>query len=130
LCYPLEQVPHIYKPEVKYVKLSIEKYVPCLKKRKVDVSCTSPILNKMSVEDDQLIARYFSACKEDIWKPSLVAFPSFQVSPCDIYKVPHSFRTTDMLIDAMQRLQDLSFSRTKVDLLYMREFILFSFLIL
>jgi Fanconi anemia group M protein len=82
------------------------------------------------VEDDQLIARYFSACKEDIWKPSLVAFPSFQVSPCDIYKVPHSFRTTDMLIDAMQRLQDLSFSRTKVDLLYMREFILFSFLIL
>ncbi|XP_051179872.1 DEAD-box ATP-dependent RNA helicase FANCM isoform X1 [Lolium perenne] len=106
-------VPHIYKPEVKYVKLSIEKYVPCLKKRKVDVSCASPILNKMSVEDDQLIAQYFSACKEDIWKPSLVAFPSFQVSPCDIYKVPHSFRTTDMLIDAMQRLQDLSFSRTK-----------------
>ncbi|KAM0842711.1 hypothetical protein ACQ4PT_058168 [Festuca glaucescens] len=106
-------VPHIYKPEVKYVKLSIEKYVRCLKKRKVDDSCASPIMNKMSVEDDQLIARYFSACKEDIWKPSLVAFPSFQVSPCDIYKVPHSFRTTDMLIDAMQRLQDLSFSRTK-----------------
>ncbi|CAM0874689.1 unnamed protein product [Alopecurus aequalis] len=108
-------VPHIYKPEVKYVKLSIEKYVPCLKKRKVDVSCASPILSKMSVEDGQLIARYFSECKEDIWKPSLVAFPSFQVSPCDIYKVPHSFRTTDMLIDAMQRLQDLSFSRTKCD---------------
>ena len=72
----------------------------------------------MSVEEGQLITRYFGACKEDIWKPSLVAFPSFQVSPCDIYRVPHSFRTTDMLIDAMQRLQDLSFARTKVDLLY------------
>lgn len=106
-------VPHVYKPEVKYVKLSIEKYVPHSKKIKVDASCVSPILNKLSEEDGQLIARYFIACKEDIWKPSLVAFPSFQVSPCDIYKVPHSFRTTDMLVDAMQQLQDLSFSTTK-----------------
>ncbi|KAF0902518.1 hypothetical protein E2562_017916 [Oryza meyeriana var. granulata] len=106
-------VPHIYKPELKRVKLSIEKYIPCSKKTKVDVNGTSPIFNKMSEEDGQLIARYFGACKEDFWKPSLVTFPSFQVSPCDIYKVPHSFRTTNMLIDAMQQLQDLSFSRTK-----------------
>lgn len=68
----------------------------------------------MSEEDGLLIAQYFSSCKEDAWKPSLVAFPSFQVSPCDIYRVPHSYRTTDMLIDAMQQLQDASFSRTKV----------------
>ncbi|KAL5204525.1 hypothetical protein ABZP36_009396 [Zizania latifolia] len=108
-------VPHIYKPEIKYVKLSIEKYIPRSKKSKVDVNGTSPIFNKMSEEDGQLIARYFGACKEDFWKPSLVTFPSFQVSPCDIYKVPHSFRTTNMLIDAMQQLQDLSFSRTEVD---------------
>lgn len=96
--------------------MSIEKYIRCSKKIKVNFNGPSPILNKMSEEDGQLIARYFGACKEDIWKPSLVAFPSFQVSPCDVYKVPHSFRTTDMLIDAMQQLQDLSFSSTKVDI--------------
>ncbi|XP_037421788.1 DEAD-box ATP-dependent RNA helicase FANCM-like isoform X1 [Triticum dicoccoides] len=106
-------VPHVYSPEVKYVKLSIEKYVHCSKKRKVDVSGTPHILNKVSEEDGLLIAQYFSSGKEDTWKPSLVAFPSFQVSPCDIYRVPHSYRTTDMLIDTMQQLQDVSFSKTK-----------------
>uniref|UniRef100_A0A0D9XPP5 Helicase C-terminal domain-containing protein n=1 Tax=Leersia perrieri TaxID=77586 RepID=A0A0D9XPP5_9ORYZ len=106
-------VPHVYKPEVKFVKLSIEKYIPSSKKSKVDVNGTSPIFNKISEEDSQLIAQYFGACNKKFWKPSLVTFPSFQVSPCDIYKVPHSFRTTNMLIDAMQQLQDLSFSRTK-----------------
>lgn len=106
-------VPHVYNPEVKFVELSIEKYIPCSKKSKVDVNVASPIFNKMSEDDGRLIARYFGACKEDFWKPSLVTFPSFQVSPCDIYRVPHSFRTTNMLIDAMQQLQDLSFSRTK-----------------
>ncbi|VAI03073.1 unnamed protein product [Triticum turgidum subsp. durum] len=106
-------VPHVYSPEVKYVKLSIEKYVHCSKKRKVDVSGTPHILNKVSEEDGLLIAQYFSSSKEDTWKPSLVAFPSFQVSPCDIYRVPHSYRTTDMLIDTMQQLQDVSFSKTK-----------------
>ncbi|KAG8091132.1 hypothetical protein GUJ93_ZPchr0011g27086 [Zizania palustris] len=50
-------VPHIYKPEIKYVKLSIEKYIPRSKKSKVDVNGTSPIFNKMSEEDGQLIAR-------------------------------------------------------------------------
>ncbi|XP_044980621.1 DEAD-box ATP-dependent RNA helicase FANCM isoform X5 [Hordeum vulgare subsp. vulgare] len=106
-------VPHVYSPEVKYVKLSIEKYVHCSKKRKVDASGTPHILNKLSEEDGLLIAQYFSSSKEDTWKPSLVAFPSFQVSPCDIYRVPHSYRTTDMLIDTMQQLQDVSFSKTK-----------------
>uniref|UniRef100_J3N6H0 Fanconi anemia group M protein n=1 Tax=Oryza brachyantha TaxID=4533 RepID=J3N6H0_ORYBR len=106
-------VPDICKPELKFVKLSIEKYIPCSNKSKVDVNGTFPIFTKMSEEDGQLIAQYFGACKQDCWKPSLVTFPTFQVSPCDIYKVPHSPRTTNMLIYAMQQLQDLSCSRTK-----------------
>uniref|UniRef100_A0A0D9XPP3 Helicase C-terminal domain-containing protein n=1 Tax=Leersia perrieri TaxID=77586 RepID=A0A0D9XPP3_9ORYZ len=71
-------VPHVYKPEVKFVKLSIEKYIPSSKKSKVDVNGTSPIFNKISEEDSQLIAQYFGACNKKFWKPSLVTFPSFQ----------------------------------------------------
>lgn len=82
---------------------------------KVGIKDTSPILGKMSEEDGQLIARYFGACKKDVWRPSLVAFPRSQLCPSVVHKVPHSFRTTDMLIDAMQQLQDPSFFRTKVD---------------
>ncbi|XP_062197564.1 DEAD-box ATP-dependent RNA helicase FANCM isoform X2 [Phragmites australis] len=108
-------VPHVCKPKVKYVKLTIEKYISCLKKMKVGIKDTSPILGKMSEEDGQLIARYFGACKEDVWRPSLVAFPRSQLCPSVVHKVPHSFRTTDMLTDAMQQLQDPSFFRTKCE---------------
>ncbi|KAL6658464.1 hypothetical protein ACP70R_004050 [Stipagrostis hirtigluma subsp. patula] len=108
-------VPHIFKPEVKYVKMKIEKYIPCSKKMKVAIKGASPILRTMSEEDGQLIAQYFGAAKEDVWRPSLVAFPSFQLSPSIVHKVPHSSRTTDMLIDAMHQLQDLSYFRTKCE---------------
>ncbi|TVU26154.1 hypothetical protein EJB05_28690, partial [Eragrostis curvula] len=108
-------VPHIFKPEIKCVKLTIEKYTPCVKKIKVTVNGSSPVLRKMSEEDGQLIARYFGAHREGIWRPSLVAFPRFQLSPSVVHKVSHSFRTTDMLIDAMQQLQDVSFFRTKCE---------------
>ncbi|CAO2148003.1 unnamed protein product [Urochloa humidicola] len=69
----------------------------------------------MSEEDGQLIAQYFGAGKEDVWRPSLVAFPRFQLYPSLVYKVPHSFRTTYMLTEAMQQLQDQSFFRTKCE---------------
>ncbi|WVZ53851.1 hypothetical protein U9M48_004739 [Paspalum notatum var. saurae] len=108
-------VPHVYKPEIKYVKLTIDKYIPCLNKMRVAVKEASPISWKMSESDAQLIARYFGACKEDAWRPSLVAFPRFQLFPSVVHKVPHSFRTTDMLTDAMQQLQDPSCFGTKCD---------------
>ncbi|KAJ1274795.1 hypothetical protein BS78_05G088100 [Paspalum vaginatum] len=108
-------VPHVYKPEIKYVKLTIDKYIPCLNKMRVAVKEASPIPWKMSEQDGQLIARYFGACKEDVWRPSLVAFPRFQLFPSVVHKVPHSFRTTDMLTDAMQQLQDPTFFGTKCD---------------
>jgi len=70
---------------------------------------------KMTEEDRQLIARYFGGRKEDVWRPSLIAFPRFQLYPSVVHKVPHSFRTTDMLTDAMQQLQDPSFLRPKCE---------------
>ena len=75
----------------------------------------SPTPWKMSQEDSQLIARYFGGCTEDVWRPSLIAFPKFQLYSSVVHKVPHSFRTTDMFTDAMQQLQDPSFFRPKVD---------------
>lgn len=104
----------MFKPEIKCLKLTIDKYIPCLKKMKVTINGTSPVLGKMSEEDGQLVTRYFGARREDMWRPSLVAFPRFQLSPSIAHKVPHSFRTTNMLIDGLQQLQDVSFSRTKV----------------
>ncbi|CAO2152901.1 unnamed protein product [Urochloa humidicola] len=82
---------------------------------RVAVKEASPIPSKMSEEDGQLIAQYFGAGKEDVWRPSLVAFPRFQLYPSLVYKVPHSFRTTYMLTEAMQQLQDQSFFRTKCE---------------
>ncbi|OEL13230.1 Fanconi anemia group M protein [Dichanthelium oligosanthes] len=108
-------VPHVYKPEAKYVKLTIDKYIPSLNKMRVAVKEASPIPWKMSEADGQLIAQYFGACKEDVWRPSLVAFPRFQLYPSLVHKVPHSFRTTDMLTDAMQQLQDPSCFRAKCE---------------
>lgn len=94
--------------------MTIDKYIPHLKKTRVAAKEVSPSPWKMSEADGQMIARYFGACKE-VWRPSLVAFPRFQLYPSVVHKVPHSFRTTDMLTDAMQQLQDPSLFRTKVD---------------
>ncbi|PWZ25441.1 hypothetical protein Zm00014a_043933 [Zea mays] len=109
-------VPHVYKPEVKYVKLTIDKYIPHAKKMRVAAKEASPIPWKMSEADGQMITRYFSVCKEEVWRPSLVAFPRFQLYPSVVHKVPHSFRTTDMLTDAMKQLQDPSLFRTKCEI--------------
>jgi len=102
-------VPHVYKPEAKYVKLTIEKYIRCSNKTRIAVKEASPTPWKMSQEDSQLIARYFGGCTEDVWRLSLIAFPKFQLYSSVVHKVPHSFRTTDMFTDAMQQLQDPSF---------------------
>ncbi|CAO2148005.1 unnamed protein product [Urochloa humidicola] len=108
-------VPHVYKPEFKCVKLTIDKYIPSSNKMRVAVKEASPIPWKMSEADGQLIAQFFGAGKEDVWRPSLVAFPRSQLYPSIVFKVPHSFRTTYMLTDAMQQLQDPSFFRTKCE---------------
>ncbi|URD88701.1 HELICc [Musa troglodytarum] len=110
-------VPHICKPEVQFVELSIEQFIPRGKKIKEESGHQSPFLNKISKEEHDLISRYFNPSKKDTWRPSLIAFPSFQTFPSAVHIVRHSFKTTMMLIDAMQRLEGLSFSKAKKDLM-------------
>ncbi|KAL5559340.1 hypothetical protein UlMin_035551, partial [Ulmus minor] len=103
-------VPHIYKPEVKFVELLIEKFIPRGKKVKEDDAMQTPILlDKLSVAESSLIDKYFHQ-SGDPWKPSLIAFPHFQTFPSRIQKVMHSFKT-GLLIDTMQHLQGDSYAR-------------------
>ncbi|KAH9757855.1 DEAD-box ATP-dependent RNA helicase FANCM [Citrus sinensis] len=103
-------IPHIFKPEVQFVELSIEQYVSRGKKVKDDHAITTPIFKeKLTAAETDLIAKYFHPTSDSTWRPSLIAFPHFQALPSRVHKVMHSFRT-GMLIDMMQHLQGLTFS--------------------
>lgn len=102
---------------MQFVELSIEQFIPRGKKIKEESGHQSPFLNKISKEEHDLISRYFDPSKTDTWRPSLIAFPGFQTFPSAVHIVRHSFKTTMMLIDAMQRLEGSSFSRAKKDLM-------------
>ncbi|KAK9270011.1 hypothetical protein L1049_025584 [Liquidambar formosana] len=104
-------IPHIFKPEVQFVELSIEQFVPRGRKVKDDhPSQTLMFRNKLTDAETELISQYFHPNIENTWRPSLIAFPHFQAFPSRVHKVMHSFKT-GMLIDMMQHLQELSFSR-------------------
>ncbi|XP_015579449.2 DEAD-box ATP-dependent RNA helicase FANCM isoform X1 [Ricinus communis] len=110
-------IPHVLKPEVQFVKLSIEQYIPRGKKLKDDNAIRTPVFeSKLNVAEASLIAKYFHPTSEKSWRPSLIAFPHFQAFPSRVHKVMHSCRT-DMLIDTMQCLQNLLFSRERGDLI-------------
>ncbi|CAM8877629.1 unnamed protein product [Rhodiola kirilowii] len=101
-------VPHIFKPEVQYVELSIEQFVHRGKAMKDDPSIQSPKpIDKLNDTEIQLLKMYFPTGGDCTWNPSLIAFPSCQSFPSRVYEVKHSFRTV-MLIDAMQQLQGFS----------------------
>ncbi|XP_038996507.1 DEAD-box ATP-dependent RNA helicase FANCM-like isoform X5 [Hibiscus syriacus] len=102
-------IPHIFKPEVQFVELSIDQFVPRGKKLKDDHAIETPhFREKLTAEETDLIAKYFHPTSESTWRPSLIAFPSFQAFPSKVCKVVHSYRT-EMLIDSMQHLQGLTF---------------------
>ncbi|XP_027150235.1 DEAD-box ATP-dependent RNA helicase FANCM [Coffea eugenioides] len=104
-------IPHVFKPEVQFVELSIEQFVPRVKKvNDDDQPIQSPAYKaKLTDAENDLLSKYFSTTRENTWKPSLIAFPHFQAFPSRVHKVLHSFRT-GILIDAMQCLQGLPFS--------------------
>ncbi|KAM7279588.1 hypothetical protein ACFE04_006722 [Oxalis oulophora] len=100
-------IPHIFKPEVQLVELSIEEFVHRGKKIKEDPDKQSPsLIEKLTTKETELLEKYNI---KNIWRPSLIAFPHFQAIPSRVNKVMHSCRT-GMLIDTMQRLQGFSFS--------------------
>lgn len=118
LVYMLLQIPHIYKPEVQFVELSIEQFVRRGKKVKDDDTVQTPVFReKLTVAETNLIAKYFHPPGDITWKPSLISFPHFQTFPSRVHHVMHSFKTR-LLIDTMQQLQGLSFAGNgKVSLL-------------
>ncbi|KAG5233213.1 DEAD-box ATP-dependent RNA helicase FANCM [Salix suchowensis] len=102
-------IPHIFKPEVQFVEISIEQYVPRGKKVKDDNTIETPVFKEnLTVAETALLAKYFHP--GNTWTPSLIAFPRFQSFPSRVHKVMHSYRT-EMLINSMQHLQDLTFTR-------------------
>ncbi|KAJ0976925.1 hypothetical protein J5N97_012399 [Dioscorea zingiberensis] len=107
------RIPHICNPQVQFVELSIEQFIPRGRKLKDNASCQSPVTMKISDRENDLLNKYFLSSKKEMWRPSLIAFPQFQAFPSGIHKVPHSFKTTTMLIDAMQRLHGQSVSKAK-----------------
>ncbi|KAL2520154.1 DEAD/DEAH box RNA helicase family protein [Forsythia ovata] len=103
-------VPHIFKPEVQLVEISVEQFVPRGKKVKDDHLILTPAYEtKLTNAETDLLAKYFCSTGEKDWRPSLIAFPHFQAFPCSVHSVAHS-SMTGILIDTMQNLQGLSFS--------------------
>ncbi|XP_020214184.1 DEAD-box ATP-dependent RNA helicase FANCM isoform X2 [Cajanus cajan] len=99
-------IPHVLKPEVQYVELSIEKFIPRQQNLKDDEFHTSPSKDKLTVAEIDFLETYFVPTGENNCRMSLIAFPHFQTFPSRVHKVKHSPGTL-MLIDIMQRLQGL-----------------------
>ncbi|KAK4341008.1 hypothetical protein RND71_039509 [Anisodus tanguticus] len=108
------RIPHNFKPEVQFLKLSIPQFVPRGKNTKdVHPIQVSAFQNKLSDKEASLLAKYFKFTGEeaqDAWRPSLIAFRHSQAFPSKVHRVVHSFRT-GMLIDAMQNLQEMPVPR-------------------
>ncbi|KAJ7949704.1 DEAD/DEAH box RNA helicase family protein [Quillaja saponaria] len=103
-------IPHVFKPEVQFVEMSIEQFIPRGKKPKEAYASQTPVFkDKLSNAEVNLLETYFHPPSENTWRPSLIAFPHFQTIPSRVNKVMHSYRTS-MLIDTMQYLQGLSFA--------------------
>ncbi|CAK9205714.1 unnamed protein product [Sphagnum troendelagicum] len=96
-------VPHAYKPEVQMLEMSIKNFVPRGRKLRTETaSCLDPGADEPTEEEHALLKKYAQPPGEMPWKPSLIAFPSFQLLPTPIYAVKHSVRTVSMLIDVLQ----------------------------
>ncbi|CAK9227859.1 unnamed protein product [Sphagnum troendelagicum] len=106
-------VPHAYKPEVQMLQMSIKNFVPRGRKLRTETaSGLDPGADEPTEEEHALLKKYAQPPGEMPWKPSLIAFPSFQLLPTPIYAVKHSVRTVSMLIDVLQGLQEPAFHST------------------
>ncbi|KAL9173437.1 hypothetical protein ABFS82_03G114100 [Erythranthe guttata] len=101
-------VPHLFKPEVQFLEMSIKEFVPRGNKLKDNVPVSVPgYKTELTDSETGLLAKYFKSTS-DTWIPSLTVFPHFQAFPSPVNKVLHSSRT-GFLIDTMQYLQGLTF---------------------
>ncbi|XP_024009524.1 DEAD-box ATP-dependent RNA helicase FANCM [Eutrema salsugineum] len=108
-------VPHVYKPEVQHVTFSIEQFIPRGKKLQDEPATETPTFKKkLTTAETDMLAKYYKP-NEEKWRVSLIAFPHFQTLPSKVHKVMHS-RQTSILIDAMQHLQETTFSEQNKNL--------------
>ncbi|MED6106842.1 hypothetical protein PIB30_008229 [Stylosanthes scabra] len=99
-------IPHVFKPEVQYVELSIEKFIPREKNVKDVPLPFYPSIDKLTVAEMDLLEMYFQTTGENTCRMSLISYPYFQTFPSRVHKVKHSLRAM-MLIDTMRCLQGL-----------------------
>ncbi|XP_058769697.1 DEAD-box ATP-dependent RNA helicase FANCM-like isoform X1 [Vicia villosa] len=100
-------IPHIFKPEVQYVELSIEKFIPRQNNVRENHLQISASKDKLTLAETDLLEKYFHSTGENRCRLSLIAFPHSQTFPSRVHKVKHSCGTL-MFIDMMQRLQGLA----------------------
>ncbi|GAU15560.1 hypothetical protein TSUD_45970 [Trifolium subterraneum] len=100
------RIPHVLKPEVQYVELSIEKFIPRQTNVIEDHLQISASKDRLTLDEIGLLEKYFPSTGENRCRLSLIAFPHFQTFPSRVHKVKHSYGSL-MLIDTMQRLQGL-----------------------
>jgi Fanconi anemia group M protein len=73
------------------LEMSIKSFVPRGRKlRTENASCLDPGADEPTEEEHALLQKYAQPPGEMPWKPSLIAFPSFQLLPTPIYTVKHS----------------------------------------
>ncbi|CAH8254507.1 unnamed protein product [Arabidopsis lyrata] len=103
-------IPHVYKPEVQHVEFSIKQFIPRGTKLQDEYATETPAFKKkLTSAEMDMLAKYYNNPDEEKLRVSLIAFPHFQTLPSKVHKVMHS-RQTGMLIDAMQHLQEPTFS--------------------
>ena len=101
------QVPHMLKPQVQMMEMKIEQYVPRGKNKSLEgAAATDPEVDELTEEEKALLRKYASPPDAEPWRPSLIAFPRYQLLPTPVHAVKHSTRTTSMFIDVLRGLQD------------------------
>lgn len=90
------------------MELSIQKFVPRARKLRDEKTSQTPVIEEeLKSSEINLIAKYFHQGKQNVSRPSLIAFPDCQTYPSKVHEVMHSWRT-GMLIDSMHSLQGIT----------------------
>lgn len=95
------------KPQVQMMEMKIEQYVPRGKKKSVEgAAAPEPEVAELTKEEQALLRKYAPPPGSEPWRPSLIAFPRYQLLPTPVHGVKHSTRTTSMFIDVLRGLQE------------------------
>ncbi|XP_024357672.1 DEAD-box ATP-dependent RNA helicase FANCM isoform X3 [Physcomitrium patens] len=103
-------VPHMVKPQVEMTEMKIEQYVPRGKNKSVEgVAVPDSEGDELTEEEQALLRKYALPPGAEPWRPSLIAFPKYQLLPTPVHAVKHSTRTVSMFIDVLRSLQEPGF---------------------